>query len=97
MLFWAEINIGIRKSPDLVVVNRYKVTKWVRTLYYYLKKAPKFVAVWTGVLSVPAGLGVGLWKLYTSHLSKGAKGGISVAIFLPIVAFYLSFAAVQRE
>jgi hypothetical protein len=93
MLFWAEINIGIRKSPDLVVVNRYKVTKWVRTLYYYLKKASAWIVFSTVYLGVLAGLGVGLWKLYTSHLSKGAKAGISVGIFfIPLaLAFQSSF------
>ena len=39
---------------------------------------------------------MGLWKLYTSHLSTGAKVGISLAIFIPptiVSGFVSSYAA----
>ena len=36
------------------------------------------MVIFSGVL---AGIGVGLWKLYTSNHSTGAKAGLSVPVF----------------
>ncbi|KAH8587714.1 cora-like Mg2+ transporter protein-domain-containing protein [Bisporella sp. PMI_857] len=89
-LFWSEIAANARHTPNLVSLNRRRmsawVAKWFRTIYYLV--AEVLVVIFPLALSLGflAGFGVGLWKLYTSHLSAGAKAGISVAIFLPMLA-----------
>jgi hypothetical protein len=50
-----------------------------------------FTAGWVG------GLAVGLWKLYTSHLSKGEKAGVTVGIFaLVLTGTLLTFRDIAK-
>ena len=58
--------------------------RWSRILA--LEVLP-WMALVVFLLGFWAGLSVGLWKLYTSKLSKGAKIGISFAIFGPGLLF----------
>jgi hypothetical protein len=85
-LFLGTIITAIRKTPRFFLsLNSRRVSagamRWSRILV--LEVLP-WMALVVFIFGCWAGMGVGFWKFYTSKLSKGAKVGISFAIFGPM-------------
>ena len=86
-LFQGTLITIIRKSPQFFLnINLRRMSagaiRWSRILA--LDVLPKGLFWMITMAIIPgtwAGMGVGLWKLYTSNLSKSEKAGISITIF----------------
>ena len=81
-LFQSTIRTTIGKSPQFFLnLNLRRMSagaiRWSRILASEVLPLMLMVVV---IFGATAGMGVGLWKLYTSNLSKGAKAGITVGI-----------------
>ena len=92
-LFQGTIRATIRKSPQFFLninLRRMSAGAMRSSRILVFEVLPWMLAV-VMVFGTSAGMGVGLWKLYTSNLSIGAKAGISIGIFfvtsLPIMVY----------
>jgi hypothetical protein len=93
-LFHGAITTAIQNTPQFFLsLNSRRMSaasmRWSRI--FILEILPPAIGVIL-VGGVGAGLGVSLWKLYTSNLSKGGKIGISFAIFFVPPVFSIQIA-----
>ena len=94
-LFQGTIRTTIGKSPQFFLnLNLRRMSagaiRWSRILAFE-------VFPWILVFAFLAGTGVGLWKLYTSDLPKGAKAGITIGISVVTNVAIFSFLWFRRR
>lgn len=71
----AGVSAGAMRWNRILV----EVLRWF--LFEVLPLLVFYISLFAVILGLCAGLGIGLWKLYTSKLSAGTKVGISLGIF----------------
>lgn len=92
LMFWESLLAVFYTARQLFQTNwrraGLELAALPRTGYFFVRNAAPLLLV-VVILGVWAGVGIGLWRLYTSQLSKGVKIGVSMAIFLPLLSGFL--------